>query len=1028
MRFVNRVAASWLLLFGLTIGPSGAQLLVPQLLRQFEEKRGLSLTVLNITQDARGHLWMASTNGVLRFDGKQFRVFHDPMLKEGDYYYLAVPSSDGRIWLKMGAGFSLSYVDSRQQRIVRVPDTTRLVHDYLARYGSHYVFADVQANLWIGLNKHGLLKVNPQTLAVEHIVDQGLDIRSITQDRQGVVYFATPNKGLFAFNPQTKQLTNYQHNDRDTTSLSSNATFGVQARPDGSILVGQGNEASIFWPATGRFQRLGLNTQRTTDPLSSPYIYEFKLDAQGNAYFTTGEILFCYTAQGVLRRLGISSPTHYVGGLYVSPANRLWVSLTKELYEYNLNQAPVFPSLLFQKITVNGTELRDNTSATQSLVYDSQGHPTLTVRENDPFTMQFTLLAKQVQGTLRWRLNGYNQEWISSQDIQGEAAYQLPAGTYTFIVNRGYKAGGWEPTVSTLTIVVVAPFWKTPVFMTLVALVVVGLGFYFIRTYIRRRQLAGQLAREQQEAASLRQLDELKTRFFSNITHEFRTPLTIILNATEQLAARTSAPNELPEVGTIQRQAHQLLRLITETLDIARLDAGRLESHPQMGNPIWFIGQVVAQFAGLAAQRGVDLTYNSHPLPAPADPLSGQSPDDNLFNFDGDKWEKITYNLLANALKFTPTGGHVQVTGQITADNHFVVTVTDTGIGIPKDQLERIFERFYQVDARSTRAYAGTGIGLALVQELTTWLGGRITVESQPNQGSTFTVDLPLSVANADQTTLPIAAVDSAAVTSATVDSVVTSKPLVLVVEDNDDLRKQVADYLSGAYQVLLAENGRLGWKQALAQVPDLIVSDVMMPELDGYELLERLKNDERTSHIPVILLTARSASESRIQGLQTGANDYLVKPFSLAELVLRIGNGLRTRQNWQKRFMALSTSAPVAAYVEPVIDREGAFLNRLRQMILAQLDSDALDVDWLAKQAGMSRTQLNRKLSVLTGLSPNRFMQRVRLERAAELLQTGEMNIAQVTLQVGYSSQSHFAKVFQEYFGYAPTKLKRKV
>ncbi|WP_381525733.1 ATP-binding protein [Spirosoma soli] len=1046
MRFVNRIAVSCLLLLCLAAGPGGAQLLMPRLLRQFDEKAGLSLTTLGIVQDAQGRLWMASTNGIVCFDGRQFRVFHDPALKEGDYYYHLAPSPDGRIWLKRGWGYSLSYIDTHQPRLVRIPDTTRLVRDYLARDGSHYLFVDTQANLWIGLQKHGLLKVNPRNLAVEHIVDRGLDVRFITQDRRGTVYFTTGNQGFFAYNPQTRELTNYRHIDKDTTSLSSNATFGVQARPDGSILLGLDNGVNLFRPATGQFRNLGLNAPRTPDSQDQSYSREFKLDAQGNAYFSRGRIIYRYTAQGVLQQVGTRSPTHSISSLHITPTNRLWISSLDKLYEYDLNQVRIVPSLLFLKLTINGTELRDNTSATQNLVYDDQGHPTLTVRENDPFAMQFTLSAKLGPQTLRWRLNGYNQEWTSSQDIQGEAAYQLPAGTYTFIVNRGSRIRGWEPNTSTLTIVVVAPFWKTPGFLALMGLVVGGLGYHLIRTYRRRRQLAWQLVREQQEAASLRQLDELKTRFFSNVTHEFRTPLTIILNATEQLTAKAPDPNELPEVATIQRHAHQLLRLITETLDMARLDAGKLETYSQLGNPVWFIGQVVAQFAGLATQRGIDLTYNTHPFPAAGDPLQGTSPDEGLFGFDGDKWEKIAYNLLSNALKFTPSGGRVQVTGHITADNHFVLGVTDTGIGIPEDQVDRIFERFHQVDARSTRTYSGTGIGLALVRELTTWLSGRVAVESRIDQGSTFTVELPLTVPDKNHSALPTgttlvdaARLDTASATSmnqpapklinkrkyngTAVDTGATPKPLVLVVEDNEDLRAQVVDYLSGTYQVLSAENGRLGWEQALAQVPELIVSDVMMPELDGYELLERLKNDERTSHIPVILLTARSARESRMQGLQNGADDYLVKPFSLAELVLRVGNGLRTRQNWQKRF--LNQPPPTTLPLERVADREEAFLNRLRQSVLAQLDVESIDVDWLATQANMSRTQLNRKLSALTSLSPNRFIQRVRLERAAELLQTGEMNVTEVAYQIGYNSPSHFAKVFQDHFGYAPSKLK---
>ncbi|QKZ12648.1 ATP-binding protein [Spirosoma sp. KUDC1026] len=1014
---------------------------MPRLLRQFDEKPGLSLTALGMTQDTQGHLWMATINGIVRYQGGQFRVFHDPVLKEGDYYYQLVSSVDGRIWLKQGSGLSLAYVDTRQQRIVRLPDSTRVVRDYLARYGSHYLFTDAQASLWIGLKDHGLLKLNPRTLAVKHIVDQGLDIRSITQDRQGVIYFATSKQGLFAYNPQTEQLTNYRHDDKNTTSLSSNAAYGVQARPDGSILVGQINEASVFSPATGQFRRLGLTIQRTpeTKTPGAPYIYEFKLDARGNAYFSTGVATYCYTAQGTLQQLGFGSPTHFVEGLYVDTANRLWVSTSAKLYAYDLNQTRVSPSLLFLRLTINGTLLKDNTSATQNLTYDTGGHPTLTVRENEPFTMQFTPVAKIASGTLRWRLNGYDNDWISSQDVTGYAAYQLPAGTYTFTVNQGYNTGKWEPTVSTLTIVVVAPFWKTPAFLALMGLVVGGLGYYLIRAYRRRRQLAQQLAREQQEAASLRQLDELKTRFFSNVTHEFRTPLTIILNATEQLTAKTPAHVEQPEVATIQRHAHQLLRLITETLDMARLDAGKLESHLQLGNPVWFAGQVVAQFAGLAAQRGLDLTYNDGPatqsLPVPDFTPTTSSTSDDLVSFDSEKWEKIIYNLLANALKFTPPGGSVRVRGHIRADTFFVLSISDTGIGIPADQQEHIFERFHQVDSRATRAYSGTGIGLALVRELTIWLGGEVTVTSQPGQGSTFTVQLPLTIPSGADSTLAaspsfmIPPMPEAVRNSATAEAPeftsagVTSKPLILVVEDNEDLRAQVADYLSGTYQVVLAENGRLGWEQALASVPDLIISDVMMPELDGYELLERLKNDERTSHIPVILLTARSASESRMRGLQTGADEYLVKPFSLAELLLRIGNGLRTRQNWQKRF--LSAPSPVRLPTEPVLNREEAFLDRLRQAIMAHLAAESIDVDWLAAQAHMSRTQLNRKLSALTSLSPNRFIQRVRLERGAELLASGTLTVAEVAYQIGYQSPSHFTKVFQEHFGYPPVKLK---
>ncbi|SOD97793.1 His Kinase A (phospho-acceptor) domain-containing protein [Spirosoma fluviale] len=594
------------------------------------------------------------------------------------------------------------------------------------------------------------------------------------------------------------------------------------------------------------------------------------------------------------------------------------------------------------------------------------------------------------------------------------------------------RQDSWESQMINILIQVDPKFWKTTWYLILALCALFSICLWTVMSLNRQCRLRKELARKVLEAASLHDIDTVKSQYFANVTHDFRTPLTIILNAHEQLAKTTLTELQQQQTDIIQRHAHQLLRLITEALDITRLDAGKLESSTQLGDPVAFIREVVAQFGGLARQSKIDLTFNSDEQMVTS--ASGQS-GDILYSFDGDKWEKITYNLLANALKFTPAGGSVCVTGFISRTDRFTIRVADTGIGIPKDQLARIFERFYQVDEGSTRAYSGTGIGLALVRELTDWLGGSVAVESEVGGGSVLTIELPLI----PQSTIepwpskpalpqrhPIMKmpIRSIAVSPSSIQrNFSVDKPLVLVVEDNKDLRTQLIDFLSVQYWLLSAPNGCQGLEQALAEVPDLIVSDVMMPEMDGYELVERLKSNERTSHIPVILLTARSSPESRLKGLQAGADDYLGKPFSLIELELRINNGLRTRQNLQKQFMAqpvLTVSAPT-----PESDREARFLSRVHQAILDNIELETLDVEWLASQAGMSRTQLHRKLTALTNLSPNRFIHRVRLERAAELLKEGELNVAQVAYKVGYNSQSYFAKVFQDYFGYSPAKFK---
>lgn len=469
---------------------------------------------------------------------------------------------------------------------------------------------------------------------------------------------------------------------------------------------------------------------------------------------------------------------------------------------------------------------------------------------------------------------------------------------------------------------------------------------------------------------------------------------------------------------------------------MAKLDAGKLDRREGLGEPLAFVQQLVDQFQVLAQQKQIELAWQ------------GQTSAE-LYLFDQQKLEKIVYNLLSNAVKFTPFGGSIRVESLMTSNHHLVIRVADSGIGIPAQQQDRIFDRFYQrsadaVDSSSTRAYSGTGLGLALVKELTEWLGGRVTVESTVGNGSLFTVEVPLRPYQSPETTSrqegPVASDSGEDVgvpnkTSASLPSAVLppqdssaqkdSRRLVLVVEDHAELRQQVVDYLATTYRIISAQNGRLGFELAQAQVPDLIISDVMMPEMDGYTLVEQLKASETTSHIPIILLTAKASFDSQMKGLGSGADEYMSKPFNLQELALRIGNCLRTRANWQRWLIDQSLSVELTKEDRPLLDKEERFIARLRQAVLDQLASPALDVDWLATQANMSRTQLHRKLTALTGLSPNRFIHRVRLEKAAELLQMGELNVAQVAYAVGYSSPSHFTKVFREQLGYLPAQLK---
>jgi len=1012
------------LLLGFILRPAPAQqYLLPPPQKILTAPDGYNLFVPFMTQGRDGILYQTSDNGLICYDGHHFRCLHAQTKPTQDNYDQLSAGANGRIWLLHEYGnqaIRLAWFDPGAKAIQFLADTTRLARQFLAHDTLRTLFTDRSGQLWLGLRKNGLVRIDPKTLRPTFVWRQKTRVRAMAEAPNGEIWAAT-SAGLYGIDPKTGQYRLYPQPPNPTDSGRTNTLFAVHVRANGDVMTGAYNELHLLNPTNGQMRRIPWSLPL---PTSRQWTNKFVDDRAGNTYFSVGTFVFRLSPQNELQRLEFAWPAEKVISIHVSrpplPGQAwpdhdwLWVNAGRKLYAYDLSRLrPLSAPLNMLDVMVNGTRLIENQQQPEERFRrDSSGQATITIREGDFVQLRFAIRVEQQLTNYRFMLEGYDRQWTTYTDIDGKAIYSPAAGLYAFLVNRVDATGQWANQPARLWLRVVPPFWKTAPFLVLALLSVGGAGFLAVRSWNRRRKLRQELARQTFEAATLRQVDEMKNQFFANITHEFRTPLSIILNAGEQLS------NALPEqqqkrVSTIQRQANQLLGLINQMLDMARLEADKRELHSQLGDPAAFVGTLADQVQPLAEARSIQL-INS---------FGEANPPERLYAFDSDAWEKITYNLLSNAIKFTPDGGQVTVRGQYLSDDWFEVRVTDTGVGIPADQVARVFERFHQVNSSSTRAYGGTGIGLALVKELTEWLGGNVALESIEGQGSIFTVTLPIRLAapnSAPDLTTP----DPTGVAPA-------EAPLVLVIEDNPDLQQQVADSLGGLYRVMTASDGLQGMEMALANVPDLIVSDVMMPGLDGYDLTRRLKTDDRTSHIPLILLTARSAADSRLKGLQAGADDYLSKPFSLAELSLRLGNSLRTRQKSQERFAQLlrGTGTPpgessTGESVGPA-DREGRFLDRLRQAVLTHISQETLDVDWLADKARMSRTQLHRKLTALTGLSPNRFMQRIRLERAAELLNQGDWNVTQVANRVGYSSPSYFARLFQEQFGYAPTRFK---
>ena len=543
------------------------------------------------------------------------------------------------------------------------------------------------------------------------------------------------------------------------------------------------------------------------------------------------------------------------------------------------------------------------------------------------------------------------------------------------------------------------------------------------------------------QAEKLKEMDKIKSRFFANISHEFRTPLTLILGLVNKQITKPNSPPDPNDSDTIKRNGQRLLQLINQLLDLSKIESGEMKMEASKNDIVKFIENLSSQFESLAFVKQITISFNSQDIN-----VQHSHQPIELF-FDKEKLQKIVSNLLSNAVKFTPPNGRIAV--EVKEDKNsgealgmVSIKVSNTGEGIPHDKIVYVFDRFFQVDSASNRQYEGTGIGLALVKELVQIHHGKVSVES--NLGVTcFTVKLPLDegylkedekITSIDFTyeekkesmvrdisthSMIEVASDLASISEA------VDRLEILIVEDNHDLRSFVSNILQHDYKVIEAVDGIDGVEKAEATIPDLIISDVMMPRMDGFELCRKLKANEKTNHIPLILLTAKAAREHKLEGLETGADDYLVKPFDEVELLIRIKNLIAIRQKLQRKYQGESWQKPK---VVTIISVHQKFIESLKNVIEKNIDNEQFGVDDLGKEMAMSRSQIHRKLKALTDLSATTFIRNYRLHRAADLLKQGAGNVTEIGYQVGFNSQTYFSSSFQELFGCSPTEYKHQM
>lgn len=615
----------------------------------------------------------------------------------------------------------------------------------------------------------------------------------------------------------------------------------------------------------------------------------------------------------------------------------------------------------------------------------------------------------------RYRLVGLDDDWVTLGTNRFCRFTNLAPGNYQLEVQGSNGEGGWQSLERPIRITVFPPWWRSTLAYWLYGILLTLAVVWGYRFQLRRIKMREQLAYEHRETERIRAMEQMKTNFFTNITHEFRTPLTLILEPARRIRQQTTDSEVRWNADLIARNSKRLLEMVNKLLDLAKIESGSMALELRRGDMAELAASVYQTFLPLAEQRNIAMSFSVQPRPL-------------TLAFDGGKVELVLNNLLSNALKFTPEGGQValtvrQVSGQQGEPDGVEITVADTGIGIPDEAVAHIFERFYQVENAQHPAFEGTGIGLALSKELTTLMNGRLSVDSNAGAGSVFTVWLPM-VAPVEWETWTGAA-QSATVADAASEPTLLSEqeqPLVLLIEDNIELRAFLKQCLASRWTVAEASDGNEGIQKARDLIPDLVISDLMMPGQDGYAVCQALKNDELTAHIPIILLTARQALDAKIKGLRVGADDYMAKPFHTEELLARMDNLVALRRKLLER--SPNTEQACATDTDHLSELDQAFLRRFMALLEEHLADEGLSVEQLAQQMHISRVQLHRKLKGITQKNATDFLRDYRLDRAMAMLRNQEGLVYEIASQVGFGSEKYFSRAFKERFGISPSKV----
>ena len=984
----------------------------------------------SLCMDRQGRIWIGTDGGGINvFEGEKRIAIYKK--ESGDipsnFILASLQDSKGNLWFGSYQG-GISYYDSRNKRFRSISLMGQSNLDVRT------IYEDAQHNIWVGYSG-GIVVLNPLTMKIiQHYNTDNSElhsdfIRSIAQDEKGRFWIGTFGDGLGIYTPNLQKIKTFTQRDGFCSNTINQIIQDKQKR----MWIGTG-EGLVCFLST---DELNYKTYQRKDGLINTNICAITEDKKGNIWFSNNKGISCYvTNKGCFYNYDHSDdvPAGSFSSSCVTQSKngQIYFGSINGVCCFNpditMNEQPA-PAAVVTEMKILGR--LSNLENNDMIINLSKGQNVELSHAQNSFGLTFNVqnysLVNQVEYV--YMLKGLENSWYTVNENNSVTFRNIPPGKYEFLIKARIHNQKWPEEATSLTIRINPPLWLTWWAKLIYILVSISITYLILHAYKKKLDLESLYTLEKKNHEQEQELNQERLRFYTNITHELRTPLTLILGPLEDMQKEASLPaKQAQKLSVIHQSALRLLNLINQILEFRKTETQNKKLCVSKGNIAPLIYEIGLKYKELNQNTKIDFRIQIEK-------------EEMFLFFDKEIITIVLDNLISNAIKYTEQGC-VTLSLHQTMRNEVAYTeikVSDTGYGISAEALPHIFDRYYQESSKHQAS--GTGIGLALVKNLVTLHEGEIRAESIQNEGSTFYISLLTdniypNALHADSTE-PVQEemnqnTELEYSQEATLD---TSKPILLIVEDNEEIQKYIVESFTDSFEVITANNGEEGKQQALSRIPDIVVSDIMMPVMDGITLCKQLKDDVRTSHIPIILLTAKDSLQDKEEGYEVGADSYLTKPFSASLLRSRINNLLDSRKKLVAQFQAQSTpgsqidlSEKRIVIAEALSKLDNEFIEKITLLIEENLSSEKIDINYLSDKMCMSGSTLYRKMKALTGLSTNEYIRKVKMENAERLLLEGKFNISEIAYKVGMNSTGYFRQCFKEEFGVSPSDYLKQI